>query len=106
MFHNQPRDVTDSQYRFIISLESHMMKDDEDEMINYGNSLVVFEGPVLPCESTGETVRENAQGLVVDTSFMRGILRYYEFEDSEVYFSTVKVVSKKILMMNDINAMI
>ena len=42
----------------------------EDMDDYYKDSLRVFEGPVLPCEATAESVIENAQGMVVPMTFM------------------------------------
>lgn len=92
MFHNLPRNNSGA-YKFIISLESdNKNEQNEEEMNNYENSLMVFEGPVLQCEATAETVKENAQGMVVDMSFMRDILKYDGYySDKGVYYCTVAI---------------
>ena len=67
------------------------MNDNEEGEDYYKDSLVIFEGNVLPCEATAESVKENGEGLVVDMSFMRENLHDNKYVGRDVYYCTFKV---------------
>jgi len=74
VFHNQPKKLEDLGFKFRVRLISWPFEDDED--INDIDCPSSFEGAVLPCEATAETVMENGLGLVLDMDYVRGeILR-------------------------------
>ena len=67
------------------------MNDNEEGEDYYKDSLVIFEGNVLRCEATAESVKESGGGLVADMSFMRENLHQSQFAGGEVYYCTFKV---------------
>ena len=96
VFHNQPKKLEDSGFKFRVRLISWPFEDDED--INDIDCPSSFEGAVLPCEATAETVMENGLGLVLDMDYVRGILSgpliYQEYPNrvgvyDKVYFFSI-----------------
>ena len=79
LVHNQPKDVGDIGFKFEVSLNSRVIEEDDEEE-HKDHCLKSFEGSVLPCEATAETVMEKGLGMVLDMDYIQGILTHPQFQ--------------------------